>query len=580
MVRSLIHLPDEILNSVLCYSSPRSCAALEQTNTRFRPVTNEPLLWREYCQSHYKFWDNRHEIRQKLSRPVQSTDWKALFVSRYLVDCSVTRILGCILDSQTGRIEKFRSVVDLGYDAKDTLLRHGCVNSGDDVLARRYYARALLTCLHRSIAIPEWVKVRRGEPVELERALGCFDLFVPGKGYGDLDEIQDSLTGILHRFVTSCTDLVFLSPRAKALAIASWLEVNGLTGIDPGREYHTLDHNFLGMALQTTGHNSLPLVSAAIFCFVARGIGLNAQPCGFPFHVHVIVTPQPGLDMEGNTVAEDRKGEPLYLDPFRGARETPVSALRSQLAFLGMSTQDQITTLGESDTSAVVLRCGKNILNSIRLESQHPEALNTSMDVVSAKYAAIWSVMLLSSDSRPTDLRHHLPRLMELFVADFPSDLFLIEKYIVPLFQGLYEHEHILERLHVMKTVDEIPKRVRRRSEGNTSIRYAVGQVFRHRRYNYTAVITGWDSECGAGEPWMMRMGIDRLEAGRHQSFYHVLVEDRSVRYVAEENVELILLNFTELPGSLTAIAGKHFKRWDEKNLMFVSNMKDEYPND
>lgn len=57
-------------------------------------------------------------------------------------------------------------------------------------------------------------------------------------------------------------------------------------------------------------------------------------------------------------------------------------------------------------------------------------------------------------------------------------------------------------------------------------------------------------------------------------------VEDRSVRYVAEENVELILLNFTELPGSLTAIAGKHFKRWDEKNLMFVSNMKDEYPND
>ncbi|CAG8244730.1 unnamed protein product [Penicillium salamii] len=452
MVRSLIHLPDEILNSVLCYSSPRSCAALEQTNTRFRPVTNEPLLWREYCQSHYKFWDNRHEIRQKLSRPVQSTDWKALFVSRYLVDCSVTRILGSILDSQTGRIEKFRSVVDLGYDAKDTLLRHGCVNSGDDVLARRW------ACLHE--------------------------------------------IGIYCPQVDQC----FV-----------------VKGIDPGREYHTLDHNFLGMALQTTGHNSLPLVSAVIFCFVARGIGLNAQPCGFPFHVHVIVTPQPGLDMEGNTVAEDRKGEPLYLDPFRGARETPISALRSQLAFLGMSTQDQITTLGESDTSAVVLRCGKNILNSIRLESQHPEALNTSMDVVSAKYAAIWSVMLLSSDSRPTDLRHHLPRLMELFVADFPSDLFLIEKYIVPLFQGLYEHEHILERLHVMKTVDEIPKRVRRRSEGNTSIRYAVGQVFRHRRYNYTAVITGWDSECGAGEPWMMRMGIDRLEAGRHQSFYHVL---------------------------------------------------------
>jgi len=55
-------------------------------------------------------------------------------------------------------------------------------------------------------------------------------------------------------------------------------------------------------------------------------------------------------------------------------------------------------------------------------------------------------------------------------------------------------------------------------------------------------------------------------------------VEDRSVRYVAEENIELILPRFTELSSSLIAIAGKHFKRWDEKNMMFVSNMKDEYP--
>jgi F-box protein 21 len=81
-------------------------------------------------------------MRQKLTRPVKSIDWKALFVSRYLIDRSVTRILDSILDSQTGRIEKFRSVVDLGYDAKDTLLRHGNVESGEDILARRW-ARCL-----------------------------------------------------------------------------------------------------------------------------------------------------------------------------------------------------------------------------------------------------------------------------------------------------------------------------------------------------------------------------------------------------------------------------------------------------
>jgi F-box protein 21 len=142
MVRSLIHLPDEILNSILCLSSPQTCAAVEQTHPRFRNVTNEPLLWRYYCQSHYKYWDRRHEIRQKLTRPVKTIEWKTLFVSRYLVDRSVTQLLDSILDSQTGRIKKFCSMIDLGYDAKDTLLRHSRVNSGEDILARRW-ARCL-----------------------------------------------------------------------------------------------------------------------------------------------------------------------------------------------------------------------------------------------------------------------------------------------------------------------------------------------------------------------------------------------------------------------------------------------------
>ena len=142
MVQSLIHLPDEILSSILCHSSPQSCSAIEQTHTRFRSVTNEPLLWRRYCLTHYKFWSDYHEIRWKSTCPVHSVDWKALFVSRDQVDHSVTRILDGILGSQTGRIEGFRSVVEFGYDAKDTLLRHASVSSGEDVLARRW------ACLH------------------------------------------------------------------------------------------------------------------------------------------------------------------------------------------------------------------------------------------------------------------------------------------------------------------------------------------------------------------------------------------------------------------------------------------------
>lgn len=338
-----------------------------------------------------------------------------------------------------------------------------------------------------------------------------------------MTQVRDTLLEVVARFTASHSDIGSLSPRGKALELASWLRANDLTGIEPGLEYHSLEHNFLGLALRSPGHNSLPLISAAIYCYVAQVLGLNAHPCGFPFHVHVIVIPRPGFDMDGNALAGAEPGLPMYLDPFRGARETPVSDLRDQLIFLGASDMEQSGFLEQSMVSEIVLRCSKNILNSINSASHHPDVQGTSVDIVSAKYAALWSSMLLSGDSRPMDLRHQLPWLMELFATDFPSDIFLVEQYIVPLFHGLFEYEHILKSLHVMRAVDEMPKQVRRRSGENKKVRYRVGQIFRHRRYHYRAIITGWDSECDAEEQWMRRMGIDRLQAGRHQSFYHVL---------------------------------------------------------
>lgn len=53
--------------------------------------------------------------------------------------------------------------------------------------------------------------------------------------------------------------------------------------------------------------------------------------------------------------------------------------------------------------------------------------------------------------------------------------------------------------------------------------------------------------------------------------------DDRSQRYVAEENIEVS----GEMPGeSLMALAGRYFKRWDDEAKGFVSNVRDEYPDD
>ncbi|KAL4801880.1 Hemimethylated DNA-binding protein YccV like-domain-containing protein [Aspergillus unguis] len=579
MVPSLHELPEEILYNILLYCNVPDSIAVGSSARRFRGVTNEPLLWRHYCLTHFKYWAQEHDMPTKLSSAISTVDWKALYITRHLVDRSTNRILDSILTSQIGRIEKFQSIVNFGYDAKDTLLRNISIDScADDYLARRYYAKTLLTSLHRSIAIPEWTRLSHGYAVSLANAVGAFDLFLPETRFGNFDEIHSRLDEILSGLLVEYPHIHSLSPRRKASTIAAFLRARNLTGIDSARGYHCLEHNFLGIALDDPGHNSLPLISAVIYCHVAQMVGLNARPCGFPFHVHVIINPPPGSDVDGNTMSTDMLGEPIYMDPFRSHQETPTSDLRAQLSFLGASPIEQSAFMGESMTSEIVIRCSKNILNSVQRAGQLPGGSWGSVDTGCARYAALWSFLLFSNPLRPAELRHHLLWLMELVATDFPFDIYLVEKYIASIFHGTLEFGHIMESIHVIRAVDEIPKQVKRRSSQHSGVAYHVGQVFRHRRYDYTAIITGWDAECGAGEQWMRRMGVDHLQSGRHQSFYHVIVEDKSVRYVAEENIQLITPVISELPPTLVAVAGKYFKRWDRRTREFVSNIMDEYP--
>lgn len=350
-------------------------------------------------------------------------------------------------------------------------------------------------------------------------------------------KVSKKLDSIVDRISKQHQKMEDLSPRRRAIAIAEYLLSNNLTGIEPGREYYNIEHNFLGIALINDGHNSLPLISAAIYCYVAQRLGLNAHPCGFPFHVHVIIRPEPGYSLDGDMLESEQPGDPMYMDPFRSSQETPVVDLQSQLNFLGALTMSQSTFLRESLTAEIVLRCGKNILNSVL---QTPHFRHTSLDIINVKYAALWSSMLFAEYANPDGpllgapqaerrrashipLRRHLPSLIEHFATDYPSDVYLIEQYLIPLFQGLPEYEHLRESVSVMKAGDQIPKQVRHRNPEHSDVRFQVGQVFRHQRYDYIAIVIGWDPECGAGEQWMQRMGVDRLHAGRHQSFYHVL---------------------------------------------------------
>jgi F-box protein 21 len=234
--------------------------------------------------------------------------------------------------------------------------------------------------------------------------------------------------------------------------------------------------------------------------------------------------------MNGNIRPDDVPADPMYVDPHRSAEEIPVSFLKSQLEMMGAHPAAQEMYLGQISTSEVVLRCCRNIRQSVESVNQpivaaSPEGYNESNvpDQPSAQYAILWSYMLLGTAPDQPHLLRQLLQMVEHFASHYPNDVSLFEQYILPLFQQFPEYPQLCSTMRAVRSTDAMPKQVRRRSKETEHVRYKIGQVFRHKRYGYHAVITGWDPQCGAAQEWMQRMGVDNLQRGRHQSFYHAM---------------------------------------------------------
>ncbi|KAL8912271.1 MAG: hypothetical protein Q9171_002726 [Xanthocarpia ochracea] len=583
MTTVLSDLPIEVLFQIFLCVPPASIPALQQVCRKFNDLS-QPLLWRHHCQTQFKYWDPKHDIKAKYAQSAAKVDWKQLFQTRHLADRAISHELENILSSQTGRIELSERILVHGYDAKDTLLRH--LNVGDDaedVLARRYYSNAVLGEVHRIRAIEEWVKLGDGQSIPLEKALAAFDQFVLHDREGDLEEVSARLDHVAGSISLQNPGIREASPQRKAELIAGYLLSQNLTGVEDDSQYHNLQNSFIGFALQSNERAALPLISVAIFCAVSKRLDLLAEPCGFPFHIYAVVTAPEGQDVDGRALRDGTEIQRFYMDPFRSEKMVPRSDLESQLKAMGIASIEHDAHLSVASTADMARRTARNIITAIQ-NSRHIHDLNLPVETVSpdsdgALYSALWALLLLPENSAARSAgARYLPYILDHVEKQFLVDVSLIERFAVPVFEGSDQQEKLRRTIRAMRRGDWMPKTVKPRDrEAAQTVLYKVGHVFRHKRYNYQGIITGWDVECAAGETWMSQMGVDRLSRGRHQSFYHVLVEDKSVRYVAEENIG----DAPMLVGpSLMSLAGRHFKRWDKNSKMFVSNIRDEYPDD
>jgi F-box protein 21 len=55
--------------------------------------------------------------------------------------------------------------------------------------------------------------------------------------------------------------------------------------------------------------------------------------------------------------------------------------------------------------------------------------------------------------------------------------------------------------------------------------------------------------------------------------------EDSSSRYVAEENIEIISID-KKVADGFPLEAGRYFKRWDDDQKVFISNIRSDYRED
>ena len=333
-----------------------------------------------------------------------------------------------------------------------------------------------------------------------------------------------------------------MSTRNKALRVATFLRTHNLTGLASDEQYRDLQNNYMSMALQNSEHPSLPLISTAIFCALATRQGLDARCSAIPGHVYAMVLSQPLENLDGRPVSDKEPRDFMYLDPYRSNVEVPILDLQRLLYSWGIKRDSWSQFLTAASTGSIVVRTSRNILSTIQAFREHslrqfadqsPSInlhANPYADLESAVYSALWANYMLSNAGLRTDARgqrEFIPLIMEKFQKHYPMDASLISEFIIKAANGTNTAQiyNVREEVRLTYQMDSTPKEVRaRKGDARTeSVKYKVGQVFRHKRYDYTAVIIGWDVKCALGDNWIAINQVDSLPRGRHQSFYHAL---------------------------------------------------------
>ncbi|KAF8846057.1 YccV-like-domain-containing protein [Paxillus ammoniavirescens] len=586
-----VHILEQLPVAAHSEDSPRTLAACLQTNSTLSSAASVATLWEPHYRARYTVCD----VAKECSRAqALGDDWKARFMERIRLDRQVIKILDGIVMERDGRLERAREVTStFSYDVWNALVTVARCNVPEDfrdddegeseertsdvpphAIPRRFWAQSLLGAISRSHAVRVWTRLKldgENNGDGLETAIACLSAYFshpPVEISSQLDLLSDQCRSYLVKnelpvdpdeFNRSEDTLSRISS-----SICDFLWENGFRAAGNSR-FHIFNTQFPHWFL-TTHKDTIPLSLVYIFVCIARKLGMAAAPIDFPARVLAIVSsPDP-------TVSD------IFVDVF-GSRSRAILSTQEDIPRLlihaGITPSSMVHYIRPASTMSMVVRASRNILASFSAINEVSEG-----DARIAFYVALTvNLIFLTGPQYLLNIMKHIGR--------FPLDILsVLTDVLAPCLNPTIKHQLLASCKAAHEDEVEAAASVMLRSDLPIPIKYFVGLIFRHSKYEYIGYIYGWEPSCTASESWINSMNVDSLRRGRHQPFYHIFTQDGSLRYVAEENIQPVTLK----PYAYCRLfkhaheAGRYFEGLVEENgrarLLLSPELLAAYPED
>ncbi|KAL0480358.1 FBXO21F [Acrasis kona] len=551
---SITSLPDEIIAKIVIYADRTEYDDILLICKQIRSaISLNNHLWKKICLHTWYLWhnhqpgttdsDENYNFVHGNERFESSTDcfWRKIYIERSIKDFELKRVLSRTICNQSDRQKLLRDALNLGPDVYEKLKQKvvECEKDGTQTydLTYLYYGTRVVEKMHRQfIQIPKWrsllKRIEEGQDdlLMMDAAKIICDNYSLNEKQQIDDRINDYVRDVTRRLTTP-------DPSDREV-LETIMEVISDAGFNPtGFHYYAIQNSYIDQVLETKC--GIPITLSTIFQCIASHFNIHLQMIASPAH----------FILKYHDPTSERNS--IYIDSFHKLLSDQSQAARNLAALLQTSAEETVRFLKGSSMKIVAQRMLNNILSNMKDKWSRNPTFNERMVSILTLY-----VELEEKNLHLRTLLYECNKLLEDFDGAMEQLRYFNRAEINPV------------HFEVPSNYTNVPEACPRPSTENDPVKFQIGQIMTHKKYNYVGVIYHYDSECNMSEEWQIEMGVSKLSHGAKQPFYSVLVHNNGMgTYVAQENIligEPVLVVNDEI--------GRHFCKFDREKGRYVPN--------